>query len=179
MRPIIYIFIFLNYSQVYSQWPIDSLTGRVAISGIIEAKGKDKDKLHGILKSWAADYFRNSKYPLDVDDKEYGKIVYKGIINAQPQKYLGTVSDYGHFRFILKFWIKDEKVKYEFSNFSHESSSTSVIKSNCGNFENLECDSGVPIKIDKWKNMKHGLIKDINTDVEKLKKRINKDEFDF
>lgn len=179
MKHILYIILFLYCNQVYSQWPIDSLTGRVSISGIIEAKGKDKDKLHGILKSWAADYFKNSKYPLDVDDKEYGKIVYKGIINAQRQKYLGTLSDYGHFKFILKFWIKDEKIKYEFSNFSHESSATSVIKNNCGDFENIDCAGSLPINIDKWKNMKHGLIKDIKTDIENLKKQINKDEFDF
>ena len=84
-------------TKVYSQWPIDSLTGKVSISGIIEAKGKDKDKLHGILKSWAADYFKNSKYPLDIDEKEYGKLVYKGIIIAEPQKVFGTLVDYGHF----------------------------------------------------------------------------------
>ncbi|MBK9510954.1 MAG: DUF4468 domain-containing protein [Cytophagaceae bacterium] len=165
-------------TKVYSQWPIDSLTGKVSISGIIEAKGIGKDKLHGILKSWAADYFKNSKYPLDIDEKEYGKLVYKGIIIAEPQKYLGVLADYGHFWVTVKFWIKDEKVKYEFTNFIHEKG-MSKYAYNCGSFENLDCGTMVIMNRDKWNNMKQALIKEIKTDVENIKKRIGKDEFDF
>jgi hypothetical protein len=162
----VYFFVISIFSntKVYSQWPIDSLTGKVSISGIIEAKGKDKDKLHGILKSWAADYFKNSKYPLD-------------IIIAEPQKVFGTLVDYGHFWVNVKFWIKDEKVKYEFTNFVHEKGASKFVIS-CGSFENFYCDNWNK-DIDKWNRMKHALIKEIKTDVENIKKRIGKDEFDF
>ncbi|MDN3548825.1 DUF4468 domain-containing protein [Mucilaginibacter aquaedulcis] len=64
--------------------------GAVVYERIMDAPGKSKADLYKNAKQWFVDYFKSSKYVIQNEDKEDGKIVGKGILFVAFRGALGS-----------------------------------------------------------------------------------------
>ena len=76
-----------------------------------------KDALYLKAKEWFVETFKSANDVIQIDDKASGMIQGKGNI-----KYTYNTNYNGYIHFTIKLWLKNGKYKYEFSNFTHESS---------------------------------------------------------
>lgn len=141
-------------------FPINSNTGLISISNVIEVKGKDKKALKEIAKSYIsvnhspAVLMENSSHyqkkmkeapkftageVLDSDSLLVFTLDYKIYVEAPLfSKEIGA-SDDDYAKCNLNFYIKDGKVKYEITNFRHYRFKAGF-DAGGGNFENEKPD---------------------------------------
>lgn len=99
--------------------PIDSATGKVVYTEIVYVESKTKDELYLNGKEWLANTFKSSKEVIDMDDKEAGQIIGKGLF------VVSLNGDWGYIHFTVALYFKDGRYKYEIKNISHENPKSS------------------------------------------------------
>lgn len=104
--------------------PIDPDTHLVAYTGVVEVPGATQAQLYSRAYEWVAKNFNSAQSVIQMQDKESGKIIAKGVIKAFIKKY-----DSGYNSFTLSLYLKDGKYKYDITNFSNEHKTTVVGKS--------------------------------------------------
>jgi hypothetical protein len=110
-----------------------------SVSEVVPIDSTTKDELYNRAKVWFAVYYKSSKDVIQLDDKENGKIIGKGvIIYNSPAFSPGTLFS-GYFKYVLTVEVKDNKFKYSFENIRHEASETS---NSAGSFDNEKPDCG-------------------------------------
>lgn len=73
-------------------------------------------------REWFAETFKSSKEVLQINDKESGELVGKGIFNiTYIVNYWGLHDQKADVDFTLSLWVKDGRYKYEMSNFNVQS----------------------------------------------------------
>lgn len=76
-----------------------------------------KEVLYQRARIWLTDYFVSSKAVIEMDDKESGVIIGKGILKSSyTYRMMGTHTDELNLRITLKISLKDNKYKYEVYN---------------------------------------------------------------
>lgn len=91
---------------------------------IIKADSLTKNQLFSKIKDWAVDSYKSQKATLQADDKEAGYLAYKGILITNHLYTGGIYRDKPYAVYashLLKFYIKDEKVKVVFTDLELES----------------------------------------------------------
>ena len=115
----------ITYRPVWQiPFNIDPETKKVTYSEVVPAPGMKADKLYNAMRLWFADYFRDSKSVLELDDKEAGILVGTG----------NSLIASGRLWITIKIMIKDERMKYSLSNIYVESEYSKVY------FENEKMD---------------------------------------
>lgn len=105
----IYLIVFPYY--IFSQDPI-------TYSEVIEVSVVDKTELFIRGREWFNDNFKSSKDVLQITDKESGELSGKGIMKVDYIfKYMGERKFTTDVKFQMSVWVKDEKYKYEITNF--------------------------------------------------------------
>lgn len=94
----------LSGCQTISDLPQDQRQVQV----VHEIAGKDKAKLYAGIRSWFAKTFRDSKAVLEVQDKEAGQLIGKGIVAKVFPLGFGT---YGQCRMVITVDVKDGKYR--------------------------------------------------------------------
>lgn len=88
---------------------------------IVTVENVSKDQLFTRARAWLVDAFKDSKEVIQVQDKETGELIAKGIMKSDvPYKnFMGTtvVPCYTSFKFSI--WVKDGKYKYEMTDFNN------------------------------------------------------------
>lgn len=121
-KPIIFLFCIAISLHIL---PKDAVTlpvdekGNVVFSEVVEIQDVAKDILFIRGMEWLAKTYRSSKDVIQMEDKEAGKIIGKGLTIVYV-KVLGMKFDAGPMRYTIAMYFKDGKFKYEFSNFYHE-----------------------------------------------------------
>jgi hypothetical protein len=95
--------------------PIDPDTHLVAYTGVVEVPGATQAQLYSRAYEWVAKNFNSAQNVIQMQDKESGKIIAKGVVKAFVKKY-----DSGYNSFTLSLYLKDGKYKYDITNFSNE-----------------------------------------------------------
>lgn len=109
-RLLFFILLFIGLTTVKAQTPI-------SFSEVVQVESISKEDLYQRAKGWATNTFRSSNDVIQLDDKENGQIVGKGLF-----KY---VQRYGIFvwdctiRFTVTVVVKDGRYRYEINNFEH------------------------------------------------------------
>jgi hypothetical protein len=105
---------------VKAQVPIDSTTGQVKYTEVIQVKDASKEKIYKKAKTWIASNFKSSDNMTETDDVNFEKLVGTGtlIVDSLRLPYWGksyAKRAYINFKFIV--FIKDGKCKYGIENF--------------------------------------------------------------
>lgn len=95
--------------------PIDPDTHLVAYTGVVEVPGATQAQLYSRAYEWVAKTFNSAQNVIQMQDKESGKIIVKGVVKAYNKKY-----DEGYNSFTLSLYMKDGKYKYDITNFKNE-----------------------------------------------------------
>lgn len=97
---------------------VDTATGLVTYTGIVEVDSVSSSQLYTRAKYWIASAFNSAPDVIKLDDKESGKFIVKGLIEV-PVKFYGA-SNIMTTRFTLKLDVKDGKYRYHFTDFMVE-----------------------------------------------------------
>jgi hypothetical protein len=102
----------LCHAQDFSRLTKNDKTGLVTITEVVELEGFSKDEIYTKTKLWIAQSYKSPQDVLQLDDKESGVIVIKGIFEISPA--------YVHYTFTIK--IKDGKMKLDTNHIYSDSS---------------------------------------------------------
>jgi len=107
-----------------SSLPIDPETKLITYQGVVEVSSVNKADLYVRALSWVAMAYKSANSVIQMQDKEAGQIIVKGVINASGMgDYTGVV------RHTLSIYIKDGKYKYVLTNFTHDAAGASGVVS--------------------------------------------------
>ena len=99
--------------------PIDSATNKITYSKVVWVDSSLlKLELFSRAREWFAKAFKSSNNVIQMEDKENGKIVGKGLTQVYC-KSLGGDRKSGFINFTLSIYIKDGRYKYEITDFYH------------------------------------------------------------
>jgi len=92
-------------------FPVDSTTGKIYFSGVVEKPGISKDLIYTRTKIWIAQTFNSAKAVINMDDKESGIIKVKG--NYSEDTLLNKRVYTKTTQFNLFIYFKDGRYKYD------------------------------------------------------------------
>jgi hypothetical protein len=111
---------FQNGTSNTTNFPLNE-AGEIEYTEVVQVDGVSANELYVRAKEWLALTFVSSKSVIQLEDKEAGKIIGKGIseIFASPFSGERTYS-YGYIEFTLEIQVKEGRCKYKISNISHD-----------------------------------------------------------
>lgn len=100
--------------------PIDTVSNKVSYQGVVIANGAKSD-LYLKAKQWFVTAFNNSNYVLQMDDKESGKLIGKGVAIGDIKDSWG-IATVGSFtlNYTVYITVKAGKYRYEVTDFTEE-----------------------------------------------------------
>jgi len=99
--------------------PFDEQTHRISYQGVVEVPDVTKDQLYVRANEWVAKAYRSANNVIQMQDKEAGRLVAKGLIRVS-LRVLGMDADAGVIRHTLTIYVKEGRYKYVLSDLSHE-----------------------------------------------------------
>lgn len=122
---------FKGYSQTASYLPIDKETKLITYSEVVIMDSTiNKNELYSRAREWFAKAFKSSINVIQMDDKENGKIIGKGLTQVY-HKSFGKSYPSGNINFTISLYLKDGKYKYEITNFHHTGETNVDSQGNC------------------------------------------------
>ena len=187
-------------AQDKNDFPINPATGLISINNVISVKGKNR----AALKEMAQSYFssKNSTAILTESETNYAKrmkevpkftggltmnsdslLVYNMImkIYIEPKLFSTGASNDDYLNFTMSFYLKDEKTKYELTNFKHTKFNAGF-DAGGGVFEHENPDWKELSGKKRWRMYKEAGItraKLLATDIEKYFQTEYKGQFNF
>lgn len=139
-------------------FPLDT-NGKIVYTEVIEMQNVTKDALYSRAYEWFTKAFNSAQNVIQMQDKENGKIIGKGIFDdINSPGPLGMAGVKGYVKFTISIYLKDGKYKYEITDFVHEGIWTGAPygnPSNGGALENEKPDCGRSvISLGKWEKVK-------------------------
>lgn len=167
--------------------PIDSETKKITYTEVVEVPGLKKDDLYSKAKAWFVTSTGTTKLALELEDKETGKLLGKVNnpikINNPP---LNNKFEVGSVIYNITVIVKDDKYKYTFTDFTHDSNGRDKVMS-CGAFENKKSAAKSMLTGEmptnwQWNKIKSDTEESVMAQIESLKKVMagaGKKETDF
>jgi len=107
--------IFLSISS-FAQKIFPEESGSIIYSGVVTVDSVKKDELYVRAKKWFVDTYNSAKNVLQMEDKEAGIIVGKGLFDIPYSLFIGSsIVSVSH---TIKIYTKDGKYKYEVTDIS-------------------------------------------------------------
>lgn len=91
--------------------------GKVTYTGIVTVDSINKIKLYNNVKKWFIEQYRSAKDVIQLDDKENGEVIGKGFFETNWQ-YTFVDERKVNVWHTVKIYLKDNKFKYEITNFT-------------------------------------------------------------
>jgi hypothetical protein len=100
--------------------PLDTVSKQVSYASVVETPGT-KDELYTKARAWFATAFKDSKSVIQMDDKESGKLIGKGIVLGNIRDAL-NITTLGTFKlnYTVYITVKDGKYRYEITEFNSQ-----------------------------------------------------------
>jgi len=117
---LLFILFFISSFSAYGKetikitLPIDSITNKISIDTVVTAPKQTKEKLFGIINQWIAINYKSAKDVIQLNDKENGIIIVKGVF---PNVYCSGMASPPDVSHAMTIKIKEGKVKISFNNF--------------------------------------------------------------
>jgi hypothetical protein len=106
-------------------FPIDKETGKITYSEIIKVDSINSQELYLRAKVWFVHSFVSAKNVIQLDDKESGKIIGKGLFDVKSS--IVKSQNVGYVEFTIEIQVKDGRYKYTFSDISHKSGTSGIL----------------------------------------------------
>lgn len=112
----LFFFVFLSFSGFFV-----SAQDKICYTDVVEVPGASKVILYNRALEWFTDHFNNPNVAMQLKDPEVGKIFAKTNVSYEPSKFTmgGTAGARGTIDFAIKIYFKDERFKYEITDFEH------------------------------------------------------------
>ncbi len=114
------IFLFLSISSFGQDQKLMGILpmkdGKVNYTDIVMIDSMDKSKLYNKAKKWFIDQYKSAKDVIQLDDKENGEVIGKGFFETEWQTSIMSVQNVSVWH-TVKVYMKDNKFKYEITNF--------------------------------------------------------------
>jgi hypothetical protein len=107
----------INYS--FSQNNQGDSLNEPTITEVITIDSTSSSQLYERAKIWLVKTFKSSKDVIQIDDKENGKIIAKGVVLYDAPAFVPGTNFSGYFEFILTIETKNNKFRYTFEGFRH------------------------------------------------------------
>lgn len=154
-----------------TKFPIDSLTGKIRYSDVINVENASSNELYLRAKAWFAHSFNSAQNVIQFDDKESGKIIGKGLFSVRTVT-LGS-HDAGNIKFTIEIQVKDGKYKYIITDIWHEPGSSSIVSP--GDLTLEKPGGGImTMGMQNWKGIKSQTDNKINNLIDSLKIAMSK-----
>ena len=114
---IIIILLFLSFSA--------SSQDKLTYSEVINIDSASKDELYNRAKAWFVNSFVSANDVIQMDDKDGGSIIGKAVMNFTQSFLSGSLGTNGVIRYSVKIFLKDDRYKYEITDFVHDPSNKS------------------------------------------------------
>lgn len=101
--------------------PTDSSTNLITFQEVIKVEGVSKDELYLRAREWFARTFVSSQEVIQMDDKQGGKIIGKGVSSGSYSIMLSPILYY--LNYTVSVTVKDGRYRYEISPFTIEGTS--------------------------------------------------------
>lgn len=139
---------------------------QVTYTDVIDVDGKSKDELYCAAKIWFTTTYNSANNVIQMDNKENGVLIGKALFKYNYPKLNGSGRVAGTIDYIIKFYFKDNRYKYEITEFIHKPYDSNEYKTSFGLITtHTECDhvySGIGFmnkttkkwEIDVWNDIK-------------------------
>lgn len=121
MKPLLFFALiassFSVSGQIVVEMPYDTAEQKIMFREVIDVPGKTKDQIFVIARSWTSKIFNDADKAIDYEDKEAGVVSGKVRLAVFTKAMVGSVQSTVDLSF--KIEVKDEKLRYTFTNFSH------------------------------------------------------------
>ena len=154
-----------NRSADAAGLPIDPETKLITYQGVVEVPGVSKNELYRRAYEWIAQTYHSANAVIQMQDKEAGQLVAKGLTRVTTQS-LGMTLDAGVVYHTLTIYVKEGKYKYILSNLTHEAGGARNIYT-IGPLEGEKLPFGMTKKV--W----HDIRQETNRDAYAMVVRLN------
>ncbi|GAB3753853.1 DUF4468 domain-containing protein [Spirosoma pomorum] len=163
--------------------PIDPETQLITYSEVVEVPSVSKGELFNRANTWLTRAFKGStKQVIEMEDKESGKVVGRGLIPTQVKIPITGMTDAGFVSATFTIICKDGKYKYVVDNLTHEKpdkqnwSSAGALEQKKPKNDKLLMRSPSPYE---WRAIKEATDENIKKMVAGMKKALQTTEADF
>ena len=158
-----------TFQQVFSQeLPISEKTNKITYEGVINIEGATATDLYLKANEWFAIAFNSANNVIQMQDKEAGKLIGKGAIQARLKQY-GSLKYSGLWNYTLSINTREGRYKYSFTNINHTGRDAyNTTMPDCGLIENEKSDCPLYYSKKKWKQEKERLNTEIKIIVNNL-----------
>lgn len=159
--------------------PLDAETKKVSYTEVIEVPGVKKDELYIRAHTWFAKTYGSSKSVLEIQDKESGKLLGKGLTDVVfKNPPMGTMYG-GIVSYTISVIVKEGKYKYSITDFYHDGGTDNRIHPG-GALENEKKPKGIGFPSQKqWDQIREDVNSKMNSLVASMKSSLMKSETDF
>lgn len=167
--------IFLFFISTFSAFgqiilPIDKNSGKAIFTEIIPLDSVSAENLYNRARIFVSNNYRSSKTETNVSDEKSSTIIINAHIITHFKAQAGGEFPAGGFNYTLKIYCKENRYKYEISNFIHTGEYDNVNRSSGGAIENDKPDCGtMSITKKQWNYIKQDCITNITKLSEDLK----------
>lgn len=120
----------------------------LTFSKVIQTDSIGKDALFAVINEWFASTYNSANDVIQMNDKQAGTIVGKGIVDYYCQDVFSRCYD-GFLEYTIKAFVKDNRYKVELTNFKHKACL------DCAAVCSLGIVTDAPIYTDKWPGKKY------------------------
>jgi hypothetical protein len=119
------ILTFLSVSIAFGQkesltLPVDSATNKITYSDVVHVDSfSSKLELFSRAKEWFTKTYKSSTSVIQMEDREDGKIIGKGLLKVYMTTILGSKLESGYINYTISIYTKDGRYKYEITDFYH------------------------------------------------------------
>jgi hypothetical protein len=163
--------------------PVDPDTKLITYSEVVETPGVNKNELYVRANTWFTRTFKSAKSVLELQDKEAGKLIGKGLLSVMVKVPIVGATDAGTVATTITILCKDGKYKYVIDNLSHERpyGPNTEYWVSAGALEKEKPEAGMMRRPNKkeWNDIKTAIDKDIMSLTADLKKSMAKGDADF
>ena len=110
-------------AQDYPIFPVDSSSNKVVYSGVVSTNGSKND-LYVKAKEWFVKTFSSANHVIQMDDKDAGKIMGKGLTRSFYTVMMTSVQH--ETNYLISVHVKDNRYKYEISNIVDEQGTSRI-----------------------------------------------------
>ena len=119
MKNLITIFFIILSSSAFAQnIPIDSITGKVSYTGVVNVDSLKKEIIYSKAREWFVLTFKSADDVLQMEDKESGKLIGKAYQDIIIKSLVPITT---RMYYTIKINIKDYKYRYEITNINYQS----------------------------------------------------------
>ncbi len=122
--------------------PIDENSGKAVFTEVIALDSVSSENLYNRARLFVSNNYKSSKTVTDLSDEKSSTIIIKAHIITYFKAWAGGKFPVGGFNYTLKVYCKENRYKYEISNFIHTGEYDNVNRSSGGAIENDKPDCG-------------------------------------